>query len=203
MAAPSCSHGEHLIGWTSYCGPAKMAGMNSYLLGAVLVVIMFILVGLLFSNAMLQSAIRRQGLLIQGQVDLVNKKIDGQRVDDFVRRKADLIKMSVSEPQLLDVWGEDWPAGIDATGKKKLLIQNEIMSNLEILFENDLISETFARQSVKETFDGANGHRYWTYAGSRRLASAETDRARKFHTICAEVLGEPAVHGNGHAAPRE
>lgn len=90
-------------------------------------------------------------------------------------------------------WGDTWPPGMDTADKKMIYLKNEILTGLELQFENGLIGELLLRHSIADAFDDSAGHQYWDFAGTDRLKTVETNRAHRFRQICVEVLGRPAA----------
>lgn len=116
-----------------------------------------------------------------------------QTADSFMHNQIALVRMTLDarDDAVMDAWG-DWPDGLTPSEKRVFMVQNVEMTNLQVGFENGVLSEKMVRESIEETFGNLAGQLYWHHAGPRRKASSENEnpRTRRFHEICAEILDD-------------
>lgn len=96
----------------------------------------------------------------------------------------DLMKLALDNPTYLAALGRNtYP---DDEQRQQSLFVNLLISNWEMSYEMDEMSEIRLRDSARHLFGGEAGQRYWQTVRERRLRRSTQKRARHFHEILDE-----------------
>jgi hypothetical protein len=108
---------------------------------------------------------------------------------------TDLLQMAMEDEVYRRSWGPFFAVG-DAAAQREHMYVNLIISNLQLRYELNAISEEHLRVTAHTLFSGEVGARFWAEGREMRLRSVGTRRERRFHEILDEeyqhALKEPA-----------
>jgi hypothetical protein len=108
---------------------------------------------------------------------------------------TELLQMAMEDEVYRRSWGPFFAAG-DATAQREHMYVNLIISNLQLRYELNAISEEHLRVMARTIFSGEVGARFWAEGREMRLRSVGSRRERRFHEILDEeyrhALEEPA-----------
>ncbi len=137
--------------------------------------------------------------LVGVMVTLVYQARETKLSREEARRQAvsDLLTMAMNDPDLDECWGPV-PENEDAKTRKQQLYTNMIISEWEMSFETNALSETRLRVIANEMFHGQVGRIFWRNAREARLSTSDNRVTRRFH----EILDEE-YHRASAQAPQE
>jgi hypothetical protein len=113
----------------------------------------------------------------------------------------DLMKLALDNPTYLAALGRNtYP---DDEQRQQSLFVNLLISNWEMSYEMDEMSEIRLRDSARHLFGGEAGQRYWLTVRERRLRRSTQKRARRFHEILNEEFQKATTQPPPAPAPAE
>jgi hypothetical protein len=116
---------------------------------------------------------------------------------------ADLLKMAIDDPGLLECWGPIEQSS-DVEWFRKHVYTNLIVSHWQLMWEVDVLSEPHLQVLADQFFKGEAGRRFWAEARGPRMKAETSRRARRFTAVIdqrylAALAAGPPQDGAQHS----
>ncbi|WP_204038069.1 DUF6082 family protein [Micromonospora qiuiae] len=115
---------------------------------------------------------------------------------------ADLLKMAIDDPGLLECWGPIEQSS-DVEWFRKHVYTNLIVSHWQLMWEVDVLSEAHLQVLADQFFKGEAGRRFWAEARGPGMKAETSRRARRFTAVIdqrylAALAAGPPEGGSPH-----
>lgn len=102
-----------------------------------------------------------------------------------------LLRMQLDDPELLATW-DAGDLGVDPLTRKRHDYHNLMVSQWEISHEGGRMGDVAVWHAAAGLFTTEEGRTYWSDVRAARIATSETERARRFHQVIDEAYAAAA-----------
>ena len=122
---------------------------------------------------------------VAGSLVMQAREAKSAREQSLRALHADLMRMAMDDPELLECWGEHVRSD-EVRIQRQHIYSNLIVSHWQMMYELNAMTEQHLRSLAHIMFSGEAGRRFWGVTRELRLNSLGTRRERRFYAILDE-----------------